>query len=111
MYAIIEIGGKSYKVAKDEELLIDLRDGKDGDKLSFETVTMYRDDKEIKVGQPYVAKMKVEAKIVAPLFKDKKKTVFKYKNKTNYRVKTGHRQKYTLIKITDIKAEKAVKAE
>ncbi len=111
MYAIIDIGGKSYKVAKDAEVLIDLREAKEGDKLSFETVTLFRDDKEIKVGQPYVAKMKVEAKVVDPLVKDDKKTVFKYKNKTNYRVKTGHRQKYTLIKITDIKAEKAVKAE
>ncbi|OHD53684.1 MAG: 50S ribosomal protein L21 [Spirochaetes bacterium GWF1_51_8] len=110
MYAILNIGGKSYKISKDSEILVDLREAKEGEKLSFNTVTLFRDEKEIIVGTPYVDKIKVDAKVVDPLVKGEKQTVFKYKSKTNYRVKTGHRQKFTLIKITDIKAAKATAA-
>lgn len=111
MYAVVEISGKQYKVEKGQEIVVDLQDaGKK--KLSFETVTIYRGDKEdIKIGTPYVKGMTVDAEVVEPLVKGDKLTVFKYKNKTNYRVKTGHRQKYTQLKISGIKEKSAPKAE
>ena len=59
MYAIVEIGGKQYKVEKNDEILVDLMDVKEGAKVSYETVTLYRDDKEIVVGQPYCDKVKL----------------------------------------------------
>lgn len=105
MYAIIEIGGKHYKVEKGSDLLIDLQDHKEGDKVKFENVTMFRTDKDVLVGKPYVAKVSVEGKVVAPLVKGEKLTVFKYKQKAHYRRKTGHRQKYTRIEITSISKE------
>ena len=103
MYAIVEIGGKQYKVEKNDEILVDLMDVKEGAKVSYETVTLYRDDKEIVVGQPYCDKVKLEAQVVNPLVKGEKVIVFKYRCKVKYRRKTGHRQKYTCIKVTDIK--------
>lgn len=110
MYAIVNIFGKSYKVAKNDELLIDLQNqAKEGDKLTFNTVTLYRTDKDIMIGKPYLEQVKVEAEVVNPLVKGDKITVFKYKPKVNYRVKQGHRQKYTLVKILEVKEENAKK--
>lgn len=105
MYAIIDIGGKHYKVEKGRDLLIDLQDHKEGDKVKFENVIMLRSDKDVLVGKPYVAKASVEGKVIAPLVKGEKLTVFKYKQKAHYRRKTGHRQKYTRIEIISINKE------
>ncbi len=102
MYAIVEIGGSQWKVEKNDEILVDLIQDKKGAKLIFETVTLLRDDKSIEIGQPYVKKAVVEAKLVEPIVPGKKIDVFKYKSKTNYRVKTGHRQKYSMLQITNI---------
>ncbi len=102
MYAIVEIGGKQYKAKKGIDLVVDLINSKAGDDLKFNTVTLFRDDKEIIIGNPYVEKAVVESKVVDPLIKGEKQVVFKYKHKASYRRKTGHRQKYTSINITDI---------
>lgn len=101
MYAIVEIGGQSHKAEKGAEILIDLIAGEKGTLLNFDKVTMLSDNGSTEIGTPYLSAT-VNAEIIDPLVKGQKLTVFKYKNKTNYRVKTGHRQKYTLIKITDI---------
>ncbi len=104
MYAMVEIGGQSHKAEKGSEFLVNLIEGGEGEKgkeLSFENVTLISDNGSVEIGTPYLsASVKVE--IIEPLVKGKKLTVFKYKNKTNYHVKTGHRQKYTRIKIVDI---------
>jgi large subunit ribosomal protein L21 len=111
MYAIFEAGGKQFKVGKDDTVMLDLISAKDGDKVSFDTVTVYRDDKTVEIGAPYLKNVTVEGKVVNPLVKGDKITVFKYKSKVNYRVKTGHRQKYSAVQITGIKTKTASKAK
>jgi large subunit ribosomal protein L21 len=120
MYAILEIGGKSYRVEKGSEVLVDLMQAQEGENVKFKTVSLYKTDKEILIGQPFVEKAEVDATVVTPLVAGKKLVIFKYKQKTAYRKRNGHRQKYTKLKITNIhlaektasaKAEKPAKAE
>lgn len=101
MYAIVEIGGQSHKAEKGSQLLVNLIQTEKGKKLEFDAVTMITADGKTEIGTPHL-KAKVVAEVVEPLVKGEKLTVFKYHNKTAYRVKTGHRQKYTLLKVTDI---------
>ena len=98
--AVIEAGGKQYVVAKDQELQIELV----GDKkqLSFEPLLVF-DDKDVSVGTPTVSGAKVTAKVIDPEVKGDKVTVFKFKPKKRVSTKTGHRQRFTHIKITGIK--------
>lgn len=101
MYAMVEIGGQSHKAEKGSEFLVNLLKGEKGTTVEFNKVLLISDEGNIEIGTPYVSAT-VKAEIVEPEVKGKKVTVFKYKNKTNYHVKTGHRQKYTRIKIVDI---------
>lgn len=101
MYAMVEIGGQSHKAEKGSEFLVNLLKGEKGTKVEFNKVLLISDSGNVEIGTPYVSAT-VKAEIVEPEVKGKKVTVFKYKNKTNYHVKTGHRQKYTRIKIVDI---------
>jgi large subunit ribosomal protein L21 len=98
--AVIETGGKQYIVAKDQELEVELLGSKK--QLSFEPLMVF-DEKGAKVGAPTVKGAKVTAKVVNPEVKGEKVTVFKFKAKKRVSKKTGHRQRYTRIKITDIK--------
>ena len=101
MYAMVEIGGQTHKAEKGSEFLVNLMKEEKGSIVDFNNVIMLSVNGNTELGSPYLsASVKVE--IVEPEVKGKKLTVFKYKNKTNYHVKTGHRQKYTLIKIVDI---------
>ncbi|MGL4366778.1 MAG: 50S ribosomal protein L21 [Brevinemataceae bacterium] len=102
MYAIVEIGGQSHKAEKGAEFLVNLISQEKDSTIEFDKVTMITDNGNTEIGTPYLS-AKITAQIVEPEVKGKKLTVFKYKNKTNYHVKTGHRQKFTLIKIIDIK--------
>jgi large subunit ribosomal protein L21 len=103
MYAVVEIGGKHYKVEKDSDLMIDfLASSKEGDKVKFDGVTLFHSGKDILIGKPFVDKVTVEGKVLVPEVKGEKLTVFKYKQKAHYRRKTGHRQKYTRIQITSL---------
>jgi large subunit ribosomal protein L21 len=101
MYAIVEVNGKQYKVVKEEVVKIDKIDKSPGEKLTFENVLFLSDEKEVKVGCPYVEKVKISAEVVEEV-KDKKIVVFKYKRRKSSSRKLGHRQRYTLIKINDI---------
>lgn len=107
MYAIIEESGGQRKVTQDEQILIDLIEGgeaKAGAKISFDKVLVVGDaGGSAKIGQPYVAGASVSAEIVEPLVKGEKLHIYKFKPKTGYRRKTGHRQRYTAVKITGIK--------
>ncbi len=109
MYAIVEIGKRLYKIEKGSEILVDRIETKEGEKLKFDTVTLYRNDNEIMIGKPYVNDISVEGKVLEAEKKGEKLVVFKYKQKASYRRKTGHRQKYTKIQITGIKVEEKEK--
>lgn len=97
MYAIIETGGKQYRVAKDEVLYIEKLDADVDTEVVFDKVLMVNG----KVGNPYVKNAKVTAK-VEKQGKAKKIIVYKYKAKKNYHKKQGHRQPYTKVQILSI---------
>jgi large subunit ribosomal protein L21 len=102
MYAVIESGGKQYKVEEGTSLLVDRLDAKDGDKISLRPV-LFRDG-EVIVGKD-LAKVKVEAKVVENL-RGKKIKVFKYKAKKGYRKRAGHRSELTKLEVTSLKGAK-----
>lgn len=105
MYAIIETGGKQYKVEKGSELDVELlADKKAGDAVKFDKVLFLSKKGAIEVGAPYIKDSHVDAKVVS-IGKDKKVTAFKFKRKTNYHRTLGHRQIYTRVKIESIKGE------
>ncbi len=101
MIAIIETGGKQYKVEKGTILDIERIEGKEGEAVTFDNVLL-TSDKETKVGTPTVDKAKVSGKIVSH-FRGEKIVVFKMKAKKRYQKTQGHRQELTKIEITDIK--------
>ncbi len=100
-FAIIETGGKQYKVEAGTIIDIEKINGNKLDKVTFDKVLLVADDKQTIIGQPYIKSAKVEATILNQI-KDKKITVFKFKKKTGYKVKQGHRQKLSTIKIEEV---------
>ena len=103
MYAVIETGGKQYRVAEGETLRVEKLAAAAGDKLSFETLLFADDGGNVQVGRPKVAGVKVEAEVLEQGL-GKKIIIFKYKRRKSYRRKQGHRQPFTALKITAIKA-------
>lgn len=101
MYAIIETGGKQYKVSEGEILFIEKIEAEDGNKVVFDKVLAVSTDAGLEVGKPYVEKAKVTA-VVEKNGKGKKILVFKYNPKKGYKKMQGHRQPYTKIKIEKI---------
>jgi large subunit ribosomal protein L21 len=102
MKAVIKTGGKQYQVAKGDVIKIEkLPEAEEGKKVVFDTVLLLVDKDKVTVGNPTVAKAKVEATLVRN-FKDKKIDVLKYKNKTRYRKHYGHRQQLAEVKIDKI---------
>lgn len=103
MFAIVEIAGKQIKVESDKEYFVNQLQGEAGDKLSFDNVLLSSSDKGTKVGTPNLKGAKVDATIIEHV-KGDKQIVFKKKRRKGYRVKNGHRQPFTKIKINGIKA-------
>lgn len=101
MYAIIKTGGKQYKVSEGDEIIIEKLEVAEGDSVTFEEVLSVVDGENIKIGQPKVEGAKVSAKVVKN-GKGPKIRIFKYKHKTNYRRRQGHRQPFTKVKIEKI---------
>jgi large subunit ribosomal protein L21 len=101
MYAIIETGGKQYRVEEGDVLSVERLAVAEGDAVSFDKVLLISGQEGIKVGKPYVDGAVVEAEAVEH-GKGKKIIVFKYKPKKNYRKKQGHRQPFTKVRITKI---------
>lgn len=102
MYVIVEIEGNQYIAEKDKELKIDkLKKIPENNHLVFDKVLMYRNEKKILIGTPYLKDATVKAEYLYDI-KDKKIIVFKYKRRKRYRKKKGHRQQYSVIRITDI---------
>jgi large subunit ribosomal protein L21 len=100
-FAIIETGGKQYKVSEGQKIKIEKIESAEGANLNFDKVLLVVDNEEIKIGTPYVDGAKVETKIVKQ-GKDKKKIVFRYHSKNRYRKKKGHRQPFTEVEIARI---------
>jgi len=101
MYAIVEIAGKQYKVSADNTIQIDKIPGAIGDTVAFDRVLMYADGDNVKFGTPVIDGAKVTASIEGDA-KGQKVLVFKKKRRKGYRVKNGHRQQYTALKINDV---------
>lgn len=101
MYAVIQTGGKQYKVAQGDKLRVEKLIGNVGDTVTFDKVLLVGGE-AVKLGQPLVAGAKVEAKITAQ-DRDKKIIVFKFRRRKNYRRKNGHRQPFTALEITAVK--------
>ena len=102
MYAVIETGGKQYKVEQGDVVFIEKLGAAEGETVTFDKVLIVGGD-EVKVGAPYVDGVTVEANVVKN-GKAKKVIVYKMKPKKNYRRKQGHRQPYTKVQITAINA-------
>ena len=103
MYAIIKTGGKQYKVAEGSEIIIEKLDAAEGDSVTFEEVLAVGEGAEIKIGRPLVDGAKVTGTVVK-VGKGPKIRIFKYKHKTNYRRRQGHRQPFTKVKIDKIES-------
>ena len=104
MYAIVKSGGHQYRVAEGETVEIERLTAAVGDTVTLDEVLLVAGGKKgIMIGQPHVAGASVKATVVAEI-KGEKIVVFKYKPKKRYRVKTGHRQKYTRLMIDSITA-------
>ena len=104
MYAIIKSGGKQYRVEKDSVLTVEKLDQDEGSVFESDQVLFVKTgENEFKTGTPYVNGAKISGKILKH-FKGDKIVIFKMKRRKNYRRKTGHRQNYTQIQITDITA-------
>ncbi|MBR2674738.1 MAG: 50S ribosomal protein L21 [Mogibacterium sp.] len=108
MYAIIKTGGKQYRVQQGDEFKVEKLDANVGDKIVFDEVVAVGGDKLI-VGNPLVSGYVVNAEVVAQ-GKGDKVIIYKYKAKKDYRRKNGHRQPFTLVKITGVGEGKAAKA-
>ncbi len=101
IFAVIETGGKQYKVSPGDKLKIEKLENKEGETVSFDKVLLKSDGEATEIGTPYLSGARVEAKVLNS-GKDKKKIVFKYASKTRYRKKKGHRQPFTEIEIVKI---------
>jgi large subunit ribosomal protein L21 len=103
MYAVIETGGKQYKVQEGDVVFVEKLEAGDGAVVTFDKVLAVSDAGNVTFGKPTVANATVSAKVLGQ-GKEKKVIVFKYKAKKGYRNKTGHRQPYTKVQIDKINA-------
>lgn len=100
-FAVIQTGGKQYKVSEGQVLTIEKIDKKVGSLINFDKVLLISDGKKTEIGKPYLKDVKVSAKVLMQE-KGEKIYVIKYKAKTRYRRKRGHRQFFTRVKVEKI---------
>ena len=103
MYAVVETGGKQYKVKSGDPLRVEKLEGDIGSEITLDKVLLAGEGDSVKAGAPYLDGASVSAKIVEQ-HRTRKVVVFKYKRRKGYRVKRGHRQHYTALRIGEIKA-------
>ncbi len=103
MYAVIATGGKQYKVTKGETLRVEKLAGEEGDSVKLDKVLMIADGDKLSVGSPTLDKASVTATIKAQGRGDKVE-IIKFRRRKHSRTQAGHRQSYTEIEVTDIKA-------
>lgn len=101
MYAIIETGGKQYRVEKGDVIDVELLDATEEQKIEFKHVLFINSGSAVKIGNPHIAKSSVMGEFVQEV-KGPKVIAFKYKKRKTIRRKVGHRQRYSRVKITDI---------
>ena len=101
MYAIVNIAGQQFKVAKDQQLFVHRLQGDEGASIEFDNVLLAENEGKFTVGTPALKVAKVSARIVSHL-KGDKVIVFKKKRRKGYKKKNGHRQQFTKIQITEI---------
>ena len=101
MYAVIETGGKQFKVQKDDIIDVPKMDADIGTQVELTSVLLYSNGKTVSIGAPYVAQSKVVASVLGHQ-KGDKIVIFKMKRRKGYRLKKGHRQEYTQLCIKDI---------
>ncbi len=109
MYAIVEIAGQQFKVAKDQKVFVHRLNGEEGSSLNFDNVLLIDNDGKVEVGAPAIDGAQVSAKILRHL-KGDKVIVFKKKRRKGYKKKNGHRQYLSEIQIESIVASGAKKA-
>lgn len=102
MFAIIETGGKQYKVAKGDKLEVELVEAKEGSTFNIEKVLLIAEGSKINIGTPFIEGAYVQAKFIANAKADKVR-VYKMKAKKRYQKSYGHRQNYSQIEIVEIK--------
>jgi large subunit ribosomal protein L21 len=103
MYAIIEIADKQFQVTKDDLIKIPLLKKEVGEKIELDKVLFYSDGSKVKIGKPLLKGAKVSAEVIEH-GRDKKIIVFKKKRRKGFKVKNGHRQHFTKIKINNLSA-------
>jgi len=101
MFAVVEIAGQQYKVAKADKIFVPKLESEVGAKVKFDKVLLLGDEKQTKLGTPYLSDALIEAKVLSHV-KDDKVEVFKKKKRKGYRLHRGHRQQYTEIEITKV---------
>jgi large subunit ribosomal protein L21 len=102
MYAVIETGGKQYRVELGSEVAVERLDGAPGDMIDFDRVLLIADGEQASIGTPVVSDALVTASVVRHDRADKV-IVFKYRPKARHRTKKGHRQEQTVIRVADIR--------
>ena len=103
MYAVIQTGGKQYRVAPGDIVKVEKLSGNVGDSIAFDKVLLTSDGENVSLGNPYLPEARVLGQI-ARHGKNRKIIVFKYKRRKGYRKKHGHRQEFSLIRIENIEA-------
>src|SRR6266850_7366137 len=101
MFAVVEIAGQQHKVSPSEKIFVPLLPDAVGSTVQFDRVLLLADDKGVKIGSPFVKNAAVAAKVIGQV-KDDTVIVFKKKRRKGYRVRRGHRQRYTQVEITSI---------
>ena len=104
MEAVFETGGKQYRAKTGDLVKVEKLGSEDGAKVTFDRVLLVNDDGKVTVGAPTVENAAVTAEVIESERKDKKVIIFKMKRRKGYRNKNGHRQRHSIVKITDIKA-------
>ena len=101
MYAVIETGGKQYRVEPGETVRVETLAGETGDAIEFDRVLLISDDESVAVGRPVIEGARVTGQIVEHGLGEKL-TVYKFKRRKNQRKRNGHRQQYTAVKINEV---------
>ncbi len=105
MYAVIETGGKQYRVAPGDVIRVERLDAQAGEALDLDRVLLVRDEDDVRIGDPVLADARVTAKVKGHGRGDKVR-IFKMRRRKNYRLTRGHRQDYTELEITGISGSK-----
>lgn len=110
MYAVIQTGGKQYRVSEGDVITVEKLDVEVNSKVEFDKVLLVEDSGDVKIGTPYLDAVKVVGSVLEN-GKGKKVIIFKYKSKKDYRKKQGHRQPFTMVQIDEIISEGKPKAK